>query len=250
MRIIVLAHGRFGRGVGDRRLRPGHQDPLFKVFVISDLDLATLKTTLVVHARFAYVADVNHIALLKEVAPVAGGHELHLAVANMARLEVRQDLHVVDVHAAVEVSEAVRGRVTVMVGPGGKGRTSQGQTCTGSALQKLASRGARRLRDLRHRYFRALRSSRQEGRHHWNLGSLGLRLRENHKGWTAVPLHGEGCQELFFFRARAGWGYYALLPRIRQAGYSGWTFGAAPRFSENSAPSCRDFAHVKFGREP
>jgi hypothetical protein len=35
----------------------------------------------------------------------------------MARLEVREYLHVVDVHPAVEIREAVGSRMAMMVGP-------------------------------------------------------------------------------------------------------------------------------------
>src|ERR1700716_4347383 len=40
MRIVVLAHGRFGSRIGNRRLRAGHENPLLQIFVVGDLDLA------------------------------------------------------------------------------------------------------------------------------------------------------------------------------------------------------------------
>src|SRR6267154_1979183 len=118
-RVVIFAHRRFRRRVRNRRLRPSHQNPLFEFFVERDLDLVALKPALVVDVRLAHVADVDHVALMKTVAPVANGHELHLAVANMARLEVREYLHVVDVHPAVEVREAVGSRMAMVVSPSG-----------------------------------------------------------------------------------------------------------------------------------
>src|SRR5690242_14545705 len=45
--IVVLAHGRFGRGVSDGGLRTSHQNPFLEVFVVGDLYLVALKAAFV-----------------------------------------------------------------------------------------------------------------------------------------------------------------------------------------------------------
>ncbi len=120
MRIIVLTHGSFRRGVGDGGLRAGHEDPLLEVFVVGDLDLVAFETAFVEHHRLADVADVDDISLLKDVAAIACGHHLHLAVARLSWPEVGENFHVADVHAAVEVSDAVRAGMAVVVGKSGE----------------------------------------------------------------------------------------------------------------------------------
>ena len=124
MGIVVLAHGRFRRGIGDRRLRTGHEDPLFKVFVVSDLDLVTFEAAFVEHGGLSNVAYVDDVALLHQVAAAANRHHLHFAAAMLPGSEMREKLHVVNVHAAVEIRDAVGSRVAVMVTPCGKGRDS------------------------------------------------------------------------------------------------------------------------------
>ena len=143
MGIVVLAHGRFRRGIGDRRLRTGHEDPLFKVFVVSDLDLVTFEAAFVEHGGLSNVAYVDDVALLHQVAAAANRHHLHFAAAMLPGNEMREKLHVVNVHAAVEIRDAVGSRVAVMVTPCGKGRASQGETCAGGLAEELAAGGPR-----------------------------------------------------------------------------------------------------------
>src|SRR5689334_1093289 len=59
----------------------------------------------------------------------------------LAGSKVGEKLHVVDVHAAVEVSEAIWRGVAVMIGPGGEGRPGQREAGSGGGAQELAARG-------------------------------------------------------------------------------------------------------------
>jgi hypothetical protein len=120
MRIVVLAQRGFGSGISDRGLGAGHEDPLFEALVICDLDLATFEATFIEHGGLADVADVEDVTLLENVAAVSDGHHLHFAVARLAASDVGEDLHVADVHAAIEVGDAVWAGVAVVVGESGK----------------------------------------------------------------------------------------------------------------------------------
>ena len=55
--------------------------------------------------------------------------------------EMREKFQVVNVHAAVEISDAVGSGVAVMVTPGGKGRAGQGEA--GASAEELAAGGPR-----------------------------------------------------------------------------------------------------------
>jgi len=68
-----------------------------RALVVGDLDLATLEAAFVEHHRLADVADVDDISLLKDVAAIACGHHLHLAVARLAGAEVARISMVADV---------------------------------------------------------------------------------------------------------------------------------------------------------
>jgi hypothetical protein len=57
--------------------------------------------------------------------------------------EMREKFQVVNVHAAVEISDAVGSRVAVMVTPGGKGRAGQGEAGAGGGAEELAAGGPR-----------------------------------------------------------------------------------------------------------
>ena len=104
---------------------------------------ATFEAALAEQDGLANVADVDDVALLKEIAATAGGHKLHLAAPMLAGSEVGEQLHVVDVPAAVKVGDAVRGGVTVMVGPSGERRASQCEARARSGAKELATRGER-----------------------------------------------------------------------------------------------------------
>src|ERR1700730_15319682 len=91
--------------------------------------------------RLADGADVDDIPLLNEVAAIADRHHLHFAVARLAGAEVGEDLHVADVHAAVEVGDAVRTGMAVVVGESGEWRTDQGQPRARGGSQEAATRG-------------------------------------------------------------------------------------------------------------
>jgi hypothetical protein len=76
-----------------------------------------LEAAFVEDLRFANIADIKDIALLEHVAAISDGHQLHLAAAHLSRQEVREHLHIVEVHAAIQIRDTVGRGVTVMVGP-------------------------------------------------------------------------------------------------------------------------------------
>jgi len=86
------------------------------------------------------IAHVNHVALLEEVAAVADREDLHLAVARLTGREMGQYFHIADVHATVEIGDAVRTGMTVMVGQRPERSGSQGQTGASGGFQEIAAR--------------------------------------------------------------------------------------------------------------
>jgi hypothetical protein len=64
---------------------------------------------------------------LEHVSSIPDGHHLHLPVAYLSRKEMRQKLHVMNVHSTVEVRNAIGARVTMMVCPCRNRRTGERQ---------------------------------------------------------------------------------------------------------------------------
>jgi len=203
VRIVVLTHGRFGCGIGDGRLRAGHENPLFKALVVGDLDLGALEAAFVEHHRLANVAHVDDVTLLEEVATAADGHELHFAAAMLPGSEVGEEFHVVDVHAAVEVGEAVGSGVAVVVGPSREGRTGESEACTRRGAKELAAGGEKRAapgsRRLAADGFGGPVLETLAGRHRSRLLGFGWPKvgGSRQKGMTAVPLGAKLCQGIF-----------------------------------------------------
>ena len=103
--------------------------------------MAAFETTFIEQLRFSNVADVDHVALLEHIAPIADGHQLHLAIAHAAGHEVGEELHVVRVHPAIQIRDAVRSGVAMVVRPNCQGRAGQRQASTRGGAQKLTPRG-------------------------------------------------------------------------------------------------------------
>ena len=116
-RIVVLAVVRAWMAVGGGHIRTRDQNPFVQRSIERELNVAATDIGVLFNDFWLQrVGDFNHGSLLKHEPAFADRHHFDFLAALLSRKQVAMHFHVVDVHVAVEVIEAARMGMRVLIG--------------------------------------------------------------------------------------------------------------------------------------